>query len=73
MQTGDDVMIGGFIILAQDAQGIVRAIGPSLPVPGALADPTLELVNRMGHDRDERQLAERSGSRDHREHGAANE
>jgi len=26
----------------------VRAIGPSLPVAGALADPTLELVNPDG-------------------------
>jgi len=27
---------------------IVRAIGPSLPVPGALADPTLELRDGNG-------------------------
>ncbi len=27
---------------------IVRAIGPSLPVPGKLADPTLELFNANG-------------------------
>ena len=54
VQTGDDVLIGGFIILGADMQRvIVRAIGPSLangnpPVPGALADPTLELHNPDG-------------------------
>ncbi|HWM23814.1 MAG TPA: choice-of-anchor Q domain-containing protein [Chthoniobacterales bacterium] len=42
--TGDNVMIGGIIVLGQDELPvIVRAIGPSLPVPGALGDPTLEL------------------------------
>ena len=49
VQTGDDVMIGGFIVLGMGTQRvIVRAIGPSLPVPGALADPTLELFNSNG-------------------------
>ena len=49
VQTGDNVMIGGFILLGTDAQQVlVRAIGPSLPVPGALADPTLELHDKDG-------------------------
>jgi Calx-beta domain len=49
VQTGDNVMIGGFIVLGQSSQKIIaRAIGPSLPVPGALADPTLELHNGNG-------------------------
>ncbi len=49
VQTDDNVMIGGFIILGISSQRvIVRAIGPSLPVPGALADPTLELHDRDG-------------------------
>jgi hypothetical protein len=49
VQTGDNVLIGGFIILGQDPlRVIVRAIGPSLPVPGALADPTLELHDPNG-------------------------
>ncbi len=49
VQTGDDVMIGGFIVLgSQDEKVIVRAIGPSLPVTGKLADPTLELHNSDG-------------------------
>ncbi len=49
VQTGDNVMIGGFIVVGTGTQRvIVRAIGPSLPVPGALADPTLELHDRDG-------------------------
>ena len=49
VQTGDNVMIGGLIVLGQDPlRVIVRAIGPSLPVPGALGDPTLELHDGNG-------------------------
>ena len=49
VQTGDNVMIGGIIILGTDAQQVLlRAIGPSLPVAGALADPTLELHDKDG-------------------------
>jgi hypothetical protein len=49
VQTGDDVMIGGFIVVGTDGQRvIVRAIGPSLTVTGSLADPTLELHNADG-------------------------
>ena len=49
VQTGDDVMIGGIIILGTDAQQVLlRAIGPSLPVAGKLADPTLELHDKDG-------------------------
>ncbi len=47
VQTGDNVLIGGFIITGTDPKKVlVRGIGPSLAgsnVPGALADPTLEL------------------------------
>lgn len=47
--TGDNVMIGGMIVLGQTAQKvIVRAIGPSLPVAGKLANPTLELRDGNG-------------------------
>ncbi|MBA3883486.1 MAG: hypothetical protein H0X73_12465, partial [Chthoniobacterales bacterium] len=47
--TGDGVLIGGFIISgASSKKVIVRAIGPSLPVAGKLADPTLELFNKDG-------------------------
>jgi T5SS/PEP-CTERM-associated repeat protein len=52
----DNVMIGGLIVGGTgggSAKVIVRAIGPSLnvngtPVPGRLADPTLELHNSSG-------------------------
>jgi hypothetical protein len=46
VQTGDNVMIGGFIIVNEPAHVMIRAIGPSLTqlhVPGALANPQLEL------------------------------
>ena len=49
VQTGDNVLIGGLIVLGQSPlRLIVRAIGPSLPVPGALGDPTLELRDGNG-------------------------
>ncbi|MDQ3120599.1 MAG: hypothetical protein M3Q89_13710, partial [Verrucomicrobiota bacterium] len=50
VQTGDNVMIGGFIVGGNEpAKVILRAIGPSLPVPGKLADPTLELFDSNGN------------------------
>ncbi|MEO5720929.1 MAG: nidogen-like domain-containing protein [Chthoniobacterales bacterium] len=51
VQTGDDVMIGGFIITGATTRVIARAIGPDLTnrgVPGALQDTTLELRNAAG-------------------------
>jgi len=49
VQTGDNVLIGGLIVLGQTpVRVILRAIGPSLPVTGALADPTLELRDGNG-------------------------
>jgi hypothetical protein len=49
VQTGDNVMIGGFIVGGPGLHKvIVRAIGPSLPVDGKLADPTLEIYDRNG-------------------------
>lgn len=49
VQTDDDVMIGGLILTGSDpADVIVRAIGPSLAVPGPLANPTLELRDANG-------------------------
>jgi YVTN family beta-propeller protein len=54
VQTGDNVMIGGFIVQGtQPKRVIVRAIGPELSgppynIPGALANPTLELHNHTG-------------------------
>ena len=49
VQTGDNVLIGGFIVTGTDPKKvIVRALGPSItnngvPVAGRLADPILEL------------------------------
>jgi hypothetical protein len=41
---GDKVLIAGFIVTGTDPKKvIIRGIGPSLPVNGALADPVLEL------------------------------
>ena len=52
VQTGDNVMIGGFIVQGTEPKRvIIRAIGPELTqygVPNALANPTLELHNRTG-------------------------
>lgn len=46
VQTGDNVLIGGFIITGtQPKKVIIRAIGPSQPFPGVLANPTLELYS----------------------------
>ncbi len=47
--TDDNVLIAGTIVLGQPVQKvIVRAIGPSLAVPGAMANPTLELRDGNG-------------------------
>ena len=49
VQTGDNVLIGGLIVVGQSsADVIVRAIGPSLSLPGAMTDPTLELRDASG-------------------------
>jgi len=49
VQSGDNVLIGGLIVVGPAAADvIVRAIGPSLPVSGAMADPTLELRDASG-------------------------
>lgn len=49
VETGENVLIGGFIVTGtQPKRVIVRAIGPSLPVAGALADPVLELRDSSG-------------------------
>ncbi len=49
VQAGDKVMIGGFIVAGTGPKKVViRAIGPSLPVAGTLADPVLELHDGSG-------------------------
>ena len=47
--TADNVLIGGFIITGNAPKKVlIRAIGPSLPVAGALQDTTLELHDGSG-------------------------
>ena len=52
VQTGDDVMIGGFTIPGTQPKGVIlRAIGPELSkygIPNTLANPTLELYDSTG-------------------------
>ena len=49
VQTGDNAMIGGFIITGTEPKTVlVRGIGPSLPVPGALADPVIAVHGPSG-------------------------
>ena len=52
VQNGEEVMIGGFIIIGnQPKKVIVRGIGPSLAqagIAGAMADPLLELYDSRG-------------------------
>jgi hypothetical protein len=54
VQTGDNVVIGGFIIQgAESKRVVIRALGPELGappfnVPNALANPTLELHDGTG-------------------------
>ncbi|HXM27373.1 MAG TPA: hypothetical protein VN957_15220, partial [Chthoniobacterales bacterium] len=53
VQTGDNVMIGGFIVQGSGTKRvIIRAIGPELGqfgVPDPLQDPTLELHDGTGN------------------------
>jgi len=49
VQTGDDVLVGGLIVMGQHPVNILlRAVGPSMSVVGSLADPTLELRDGSG-------------------------
>ena len=68
VQTGDNVLIGGVIITGNEPKQILlRALGPSLldadpPVPGALADPVLEL-----HGSDQAEITRNDNWRDTQE------
>lgn len=49
VETGDNVLIGGFIVLGNNAaSALLRAIGPSLPLAESLVNPTLELHDGNG-------------------------
>lgn len=48
-RNGNDSMIGGFIVQGPDPKKIlVRAIGPSLPITGAMDNPVLDLYDATG-------------------------
>ena len=55
VQTGDNVMIAGFIVTGTESKTVVlRGLGPTLSqppfnIPGTLADPTLQLFDGSGH------------------------
>ncbi len=70
--TGENVLIGGFIVSSTQAKRvIVRAIGPSAPLPGKLSDTTLELVGPSGTIATNNDWRSNAGSRDHPEPRAA--
>jgi hypothetical protein len=49
VQTGDNILIAGTIVVGQRSQQmVVRALGPSLSLAGKLANPTLELRDENG-------------------------
>jgi hypothetical protein len=49
VQTADNAMIGGFIITGTGPKTVlVRGMGPSLPLAGALADPFIEVHGPSG-------------------------
>jgi len=49
VSTGDNVLIAGTIVVGETSQKVlVRAIAPSLNLPGKMADPTLELRDGNG-------------------------
>ena len=51
VETGDSILIGGFILRGNSASVLLRAIGPHLTqngVPNALQDPTMELRDING-------------------------
>jgi N-acetylneuraminic acid mutarotase len=49
IETGDKILIGGFIVTGTGTKRIVvRALGPSVPVPGALGNPQIELFDGFG-------------------------
>src|SRR6185295_13228317 len=50
VRQGDNLMIGGFFLSgSENLRVFLRARGPSLPLPGTLADPTLELRDANGN------------------------
>jgi hypothetical protein len=48
VQTGDDVMIGGFILTGAPSRVVLRGLGPSIPLGETLPDPLIELRDANG-------------------------
>jgi len=49
VQTGNNVLFAGTIVVGGASQKvIIRALGPSVPVPGRMSDPTLDLYDANG-------------------------
>lgn len=48
VQTGDDVMIGGFILTGGNTRVVLRGLGPSIPMNETLPDPLIELRDGNG-------------------------
>ena len=49
VQTGDNIEIAGLIVRGTDPKKVLlRGLGPSLKVPGALQNPVLAIYNRLG-------------------------
>jgi hypothetical protein len=48
VQTGNDVMIAGTIVLGSTQHVLIRGLGPSLPFSGTLSDPSMELRDSSG-------------------------
>jgi len=49
VKAGENAMVGGFIISGTDAKKVlIRGLGPSLPLTGAVSDPVLDLYDSSG-------------------------
>jgi hypothetical protein len=49
VETGENAMIGGFIVQGPDPKKLlIRGIGPSLPLTGAMSNPVLDLYDSSG-------------------------
>jgi len=53
VQSGDGVMVGGFVVDADERRMLIRGLGPTLAdlgVPGALANPSITVFNNAGQE-----------------------
>ncbi len=74
VQTGDDILIAGTIIVGNAPQKVlVRAIGPSLPLPEPYPIQPWNCGTGTAPDRSQRQLEKRPGSGDCGDNDSADE